>query len=62
MINKFDDTKEGFYKPQEIAMILRISYSHCIELLQEGKIKGIRIGRLWRISEQELNRILNEGI
>jgi len=56
-----DDTEEGFYKAQEVATILRISYLQCIKLLQSGKIKGVKVGGDWRVSKQEVRRILKEG-
>jgi excisionase family DNA binding protein len=40
----------------EAAEHLRVSTRTVYELLESGKLRGFRIGRAWRISEDELRR------
>jgi len=60
-INKFNDTEKGLYTMQEVCTILRISYPSLLKYVRQGKIKAIRTGNKYKISEKELRRILNEG-
>lgn len=53
---------EGFYTPQEIMTIFKITYPTFLKYVKEGKINAVRLGRLWRIEENELRRILREGL
>lgn len=46
---------------QEVADILRVHRMTIFRHLQDGTIKGIRVGKSWRISEEELERIKREG-
>ena len=43
---------------QEVAEILRVHYSTAMRLITEGQIKGIKIGRQWRIPRSEVERLL----
>jgi len=45
----------------EVSQILNIAPNTVRRLIQRGEIKGIKIGRLWRISEEEIERISKEG-
>lgn len=49
------------YTVTEVAGMLRISKATVFRALQVGKIKGIKIGNIWRVSEEELQRIMKEG-
>ena len=44
---------------QETAEILSISEVGVRRLLKTGKLKGFKVGGLWRISKEEINRFLN---
>lgn len=62
MKNKeFNDTKQKLYDVVEVSTILRISYIQCLKLIRAGKIKAIKVGANYRITEEELQRILREG-
>ena len=56
--------KRGYdvYTVEEIAGTLRVHPITIFRALKKGKIKGIKIGNVWRISEEELERIMKEGI
>lgn len=48
-------------KVEDIAKELKVSQMTIFRALQQGKIKAIKIGNVWRISEEELERIKKEG-
>lgn len=49
------------YTLYELAEKLRISYTSVVHFVQAGKIKAVKIGRRWFVSEEELNRVMKEG-
>jgi len=56
----------NIYTPEEVAEILSVSEVTVLRWLREGTIPGFKAGRLWRISEQNLNDFIkrrneNEG-
>ena len=55
-----EKTSPRVYTPAEVADILSITEYTVIKWLREGKLKGIKIGRLWRITEDGLNKFLAE--
>jgi excisionase family DNA binding protein len=50
---------EKFYTPEEVAANLKVSRKTIYNWIQEGRLKAVKIGHFWRISESELNRLLN---
>jgi len=40
-----------------VAEMLQVHHRTVLEWLRNGKLNGIKMGRLWRIPESELNRI-----
>ena len=50
------DEKREFLKVPEVAEVLRIARSRAYELVAEGEIPSIRIGRSVRVSREELKR------
>jgi excisionase family DNA binding protein len=50
------------YKLREIAIILNVTYNTVYNLIHSNKIKAVKIGRTLRISQDELDRILKEGV
>ena len=49
---------ERFYTPGQVAMLLQVRTITVHRWLREGKLKGFRIGRLWRISHYQLEEFL----
>jgi len=43
---------------EEASVMANLTKSHLRQLLREGKIKGIKAGKEWRIAREELNRYL----
>lgn len=50
---------EKTYTPEEAAEILKVIPYTVRKWLRDGKIKGTKLGRMWRISESELKRLLS---
>ena len=49
------------YTVNEVAEILKVQPMMIYNALYDGRIKGIKIGRVWRIQEEEVQRIMREG-
>lgn len=52
------DERHEFMKVPEVARTLRIARSRAYELVADGKIPSVRIGRSVRVSRKELDRWL----
>jgi len=46
------------YLPQEVAEHLHLSARTIFEWLRSGKLKGIKVGRQWRVRETDLEAFL----
>jgi len=49
---------EKYYTPEEVANLIKVSRKTIYNWIQEGRLKAVKIGHFWRISESELNRLL----
>lgn len=49
---------EKYYTPEEIAANLKVSRKTIYNWIREGRLKAVKIGHFWRVSESELNRLL----
>jgi excisionase family DNA binding protein len=54
------DTQHEFLKVPEVAKELRIARSRAYELIANGTIPAVKIGRSVRVSRRELERWLGE--
>jgi excisionase family DNA binding protein len=54
------DRSHEWLKVPEVAEVLRIARSRAYELVAEGKIPSVRIGRSVRVNRRELDRWLEE--
>lgn len=52
---------ENYYTPKEISDKLKLNIRTVYKWIREGKLKAVKLGDVWRISESELNRFLNEN-
>ena len=50
-----------YYTPKEIADNLKVHLKTVYNWIKNGNLKAVKIGHFWRISESELNRLLNSG-
>ena len=48
--------------PEEAAARLKISRLTIGDWLRSGKLKGVKVGRLWRVRERDLVRFWNKEI
>lgn len=45
----------------DVANALKVTNMMIYKAVKSGKIKAIKVGSIWRISEEELERIKREG-
>lgn len=48
-----------FYTVKEIAKILSLTEETIREKLRKGELKGIKIGKSWRIAEKQLKEFID---
>lgn len=46
------------YTIKEVANILRMHPITIYKYCEKGKIKGVKIGNVWRVSQKEIERLL----
>ena len=56
MFNNFDDV----LTVDELCEALKIGKNAAYRLLNEGKVKGFRIGRVWKISKSSLESYIRQ--
>lgn len=49
---------ERIYKTKEVANMLRVNVVTVNRWLREGTLKGIRVGKLWRITHSQLKEFI----
>ncbi len=54
------DEQHEYLKVPEVARVIRVARSRAYELVAEGDIPSIRIGRSVRVSRRELDKWLDE--
>ena len=52
------ENAEKFYTSKEVAEILKLSNYTIGEYIRSGKLKAIKFGRVWRVSENQLKQFL----
>ena len=57
---KMENKSYIYYTPKEVGDILKINYRKILDLIIIGKLSAIRIGRQYRISENELKEYLEK--
>lgn len=50
------------YTPREVSKILGVSYITVTRWCRAGRIRALKLGHQWRISEEEVDRIISEGV
>jgi len=51
---------EKFYTIKEVAELLKVSDGGVRKWLKTDKLKGIKLGRIWRIKKSDLEEFINE--
>ena len=49
---------ERYFTPEDLSTILNVPISSVYRMLREQKIKGIRIGNLWRVARTDLDTFI----
>ncbi len=49
---------ENYYTPKEVSEKLKLNIRTIYKWIREERIKAIKLGNVWRISESELSRLL----
>ena len=52
------ENTEKFYTSKEVAEILKLSNYTIGQYIRSGKLKAIKFGRVWRVSENQLKQFL----
>lgn len=50
-----------FFTPKEIAETLKVHHLTVLRWIKEGKIRAIKIGRGWRIKDEDLQKFIEGG-
>lgn len=49
---------ENYYTPKQIADKLKLNIRTIYKWIREERINAVKLGDVWRISESEVNRLL----
>ena len=52
---------KGLLTPAEVAEKLRIKRSTVLYFLRTGKITGVKVGDLWRVTEEDLEEFIQKN-
>lgn len=51
---------EKFFTTEQVANILQVHPFTILKFIKEGKLKGIKLGRVYRIKESDIKKFLEE--
>jgi excisionase family DNA binding protein len=60
--NKGAGMPEQFWTAEELADYLKVGAQTVRAWVRSGKVKAVKFGRSWRIADEELKRIIAEGV
>lgn len=49
---------DRLYTPEEVAEILKVSVITVKKWLRNGELKGVKVGKFWRVREEDLQEFL----
>lgn len=52
--------EERIYTTEQIATMLQVHPFTVLKFIREGKLKGIKLGRVYRIKESDLNQFIED--
>ena len=52
---------ERYFSPDDVALKLNVKPLTVRRWLKSGKLKGLKVGRLWRVRESDLKAFLKAG-
>lgn len=50
------------YTTKEVASIFRVCAATVRKWVKQGRIQGVKIGRKWTFPEEEVKRVIKEGV
>lgn len=50
---------DHYISPKELSDLMRVSVESIYKDLKKGRLKSIKIGRQWRVSMIEINKLIN---
>ncbi len=53
---------ERMWRVREVAELLRVHRATVNEWIRQGRIRAVRVGKLWRIPDSEVKRIVERGV
>jgi excisionase family DNA binding protein len=53
---------ERFYTAEDLADYIKVSPQTVRAWIRDGKLKAVKFGRSWRIADDEVQRIVAEGV
>lgn len=54
--------EEKFFTTEQVANILQVHPFTILKFIKQGKLKGIKLGRMYRIQESAINQFLADRI
>ena len=52
---------ERIYTPEEVAELLSVTPKTVKDWLRAGKLKGSKLGKLWRVQDSDIQRFMEEN-
>lgn len=49
------------YTLEELVEILKVTRRTLYNYIKEGKLKAVKMGKYWRVTQRQLDAFLNEG-
>lgn len=59
--DKENSALDKFYTPQDIADSLRVKGRVVLNLLRSGKLRGVKVGKQWRVKASDLEAFIEQG-
>ena len=53
---------EKLYTPEQIAQLLQVNVVTVHRWLRDGKLKSVKLGRLWRVSSEDFDEFVHSRI
>jgi len=60
--NKGDAMPEKFWTAEDLADYLKVSAQTVRAWIRDQKVKAVKFGRSWRITDDEVRRLVAEGV
>lgn len=53
---------DKLFTPQQVADYLQVDFRTVYGLLRSGKLKGVKVGRVWRVRPEDVESYLRQNI